>query len=155
MLTTALIAAAIIAPQTSTNTIEGAWTVKVQFKTGAFAAVKDLEFMLVFNRGGTMTESSNYDGAPPVPPAYGIWRKVGNRKFEAKYVFYQSKPPATFEDLKLGGWMPGGKGILLDKITLSPDGKSYTSSIKMKLFDENGKPGEVSTAACRGVRMKF
>lgn len=155
MLTSVLLAAAVIAPQSSTPSIEGAWTVKVQFKTGAFAVVKDLEFMLVFNRGGTMTESSNYDGAPPVPPAYGIWRKTGKRTFEAKYVFYQTKPPATFEDLKSGGWMPGGKGILLDKITLAPDGKTYTSTFTMKMFDEKGKPGEVSKATCRAVRMRF
>jgi hypothetical protein len=40
--------------------------------------------MYVFNTGGTMTESSNYDGAPPVPPAYGVWRSVGPNEFEAK-----------------------------------------------------------------------
>ena len=37
---------------------------------------KDLEFMYAFNVSGTMTESSNYDAAPPVPPAYGVWKKV-------------------------------------------------------------------------------
>ena len=58
-----------------TDNIVGAWKGKVQFKSGAFAEVKDIEFMYVFNAGGTMTESSNYDGAPPVPPAYGIWKK--------------------------------------------------------------------------------
>ncbi|HET6272831.1 MAG TPA: hypothetical protein VFG32_07620, partial [Bacteroidota bacterium] len=67
------------------NSLVGAWRSKVQFKSGAFAAVKDLEFMYVFNAGGTMTESSNYDGAPPVPPAYGMWRKLGPGQFEAKY----------------------------------------------------------------------
>jgi hypothetical protein len=156
MLTTALLAAAVLAPQASTNTIEGAWTVKVQFKNGSFAAVKDLEFMLVFNRGGTMVESSNYDAAPPVPPAYGIWRKTGTRRFEAKYVFYTTKPPASFEDIKsAGGWMPGGKGILLEKINLSLDGNTYNSTFTMKMFDEKGKPGEVATAVCKGVRMRF
>ena len=55
----------------------GEWRAQLQFTSGAFAAVKDLEFMYVFNSGGTMTESSNYDASPPVPPAYGIWRTVG------------------------------------------------------------------------------
>ena len=65
--------------------------------------------MYVFNLGGTMTESSNYDASPPVPPAYGIWRKVGPRQFEAKYEFYVTKPPAAFEEIaKGGGWGPGG-----------------------------------------------
>ena len=51
----------------------GAWRGEVQFETGAFAAVPDLEFLYVFNAHGTMTESSNYDAAPPVTPAYGVW----------------------------------------------------------------------------------
>ena len=160
MLTTALLAAAVLAPtpldKPALPTIEGAWTVKVQFKNGSFAAVKDLEFMLVFNRGGTMVESSNYDAAPPVPPAYGIWKKTGSRRFEAKYVFYTTKPPASFDDIKnAGGWMPGGKGILLEKITLSPNGQTYNSTFTMKMYDEKGKAGEVSTAVCRAVRMRF
>ena len=71
----------------------GAWKSKVQFKDGAFAEIKDLEFLYVFNAGGTMTESSNYDSSPPVPPAYGVWRSVGPDSFEAKYVFYTTKPP--------------------------------------------------------------
>ena len=43
----------------------GAWRSKLQFQSGDFAAIRDLEFMYVFNPGGTMTESSNYDAAPP------------------------------------------------------------------------------------------
>ena len=62
------------------DNIVGAWKGKVKFNSGAFAEVKDLEFMYVFNAGGTMTESSNYDGALPVPPAYGIWKKTGENK---------------------------------------------------------------------------
>ena len=34
--------------------LTGTWKAKVQFKTGAFAGVKDLEFLLSFNSGGTM-----------------------------------------------------------------------------------------------------
>ena len=65
----------------------GAWRGRVQFKNGEFATLKDLEFMYVFNAGGTMTESSNFDAAPPVPPAYGVWRRTGPRQFLARYEF--------------------------------------------------------------------
>src|SRR5437867_672176 len=99
------------------NDLVGAWRGKVQFKSGSFAGMKDLEFMYVFNAGGTMTESSNYDGAPPVPPAYGIWRKTGPRQFEARYEFYSTKAP-SLDDLSKGrGWMPAGHGVLMEKIT--------------------------------------
>src|SRR5215470_16575102 len=68
--------------------LEGAWRASIQFADGALAPAKDLQFLYVFNPGGTLVESSNYDEAPPVPPAYGIWRSLGNRRFEAKYVFF-------------------------------------------------------------------
>src|SRR4051794_13544318 len=81
----------------------GAWRSRISFTSGAFASIKDLEFMYVFNQGGTLTESSNYDGAPPVPPAYGVWRATGPHEFEAKYLFYITAPPKKLEELGTGG----------------------------------------------------
>lgn len=71
---TVLLATACAAPADRKSPLVGAWRSSLQFESGAFAAIKDLEFMYVFNEGGTMMESSNYDGAPPVPPAYGVWQ---------------------------------------------------------------------------------
>lgn len=135
----------------------GEWRAQLQFSSGAFASVKDLEFMYVFSQGGTMTESSNYDASPPVPPAYGIWRKVGPREFEAKYEFYVTKPPAAFDEIvKGGGWGPGGRGIFVERITVSADGKSFTSKIKYDQFDTAGKPAEGGgEAQGRGVKLTF
>ena len=100
--------APLAASETAAIDLVGEWRAQLQFTSGAFASIKDLEFMYVFNQGGTMTESSNYDASPPVPPAYGIWRKVGAREFEAKYEFYVTKAPATFDEIaKGGGWGPG------------------------------------------------
>ena len=93
----------------------GEWRAQLQFSSGAFASIKDLEFMYSFNQGGTMTESSNYDASPPVPPAYGIWRQVGPGKFEAKYEFYVTKAPAAFTEIvKGGGWGPAGRGVFVE-----------------------------------------
>jgi hypothetical protein len=104
-----------------------------------------------------MTESSNYDASPPVPPAYGIWRKVGDKQFEAKYEFYVTKPPANFEEIvKGGGWAPAGRGIFVERITLSADGKSFTSKIKYDQFDTAGKPAEGGGAATgKGTKLTF
>jgi hypothetical protein len=137
--------------------LAGAWRARVQFQSGDFAAIKDLEFMYVFNAGGTMTESSNYDAAPPVPPAYGIWRRVGPDRFEAHYEFYATRAPATLEEItKGGGWLPSSRGVLTETITLASDGKSYTSKITYRAFDPAGQPrpggGE---AEGRGVRIEF
>lgn len=137
--------------------LTGAWRGKVQFMTGAYAAVKDLELIYVFNAGGTMTESSNYDASPPVAPAYGVWRKVGARQFEAKYEYYWTKAPANFDEIiKGGGWSPGGRGVLTQTFTLSEDGNTFESTIKYEVFDQQGKPTEgVSEATGQGLRIKF
>jgi hypothetical protein len=135
----------------------GAWRGSVQFESGAFAAIKDLEFMYVFNAGGTMTESSNYDGAPPVPPAYGVWRRSAAGKYETKYLFYWTKPPATLDEITQGnGWAPGGYGVFVQEITLAPGGKSFESTMRYQAFDAAGKPVEQeSIAAAKATRIEI
>ena len=135
----------------------GAWRSRLQFTSGAFAAVKDLEFMYVFNAGGTLTESSNYDGAPPVPPAYGVWRKVGPEQYEAKYAFYITRAPARLEDVTGGGgWLPAGHGVFTERIRLSADAKSFESTMGYETFDQAGQPvAGGGKAIGRGVRIDF
>jgi hypothetical protein len=138
--------------------LTGAWRGRVTFESGMFAALKDLEYMYAFNAGGTMTESSNYDAVPPVPPAYGVWRKTGPRKYEARYTWFQSKSIATSADLmKEGGWGPGGYGVIRQTITLSADGNRFTSTIRVEMFDSAGKAirdGSASGTAA-GERIRF
>ena len=139
------------------NDLSGAWRAEIKFGSGVFAGINDLEFMYVFNAGGTLTESSNYDAAPPVPPAYGVWRSTGPHQFEAKYAYYATKAPASFDDIAKGaGWMPAGHGELIEKITVSDDGKSYTSTLGFTLFDQAGKQIEGGGAGKgNGSRMDF
>ncbi len=150
-------AADTTAAETAGADLVGEWRAQLQFTTGAFAPVKDLEFMYVFNQGGTMTESSNYDASPPVPPAYGIWRKVGIGEFEAKYEFYVTKPPAAFGEIsKGGGWAPAGRGVFVERIKLSADGNSFTSTIKYVQFDTAGQAAEGGGEATgKGVKLTF
>jgi hypothetical protein len=143
--------------ESRTENLIGAWKGKVQFTTGAFAEIKDFEFMWVYNSGGTMTESSNYDGVPPTPPAYGIWKKTGDKQYETRYEFYWNKVPASYEELvKAGGFSNAGYGVLSEKITLSDDGKSYSSTIKLNLFDQTGKQFTIDDeATAEAKRMEF
>ena len=140
------------------DALVGAWRGDVQFESGALAAIEDLEFMYVFNVGGTMTESSNYDGAPPVPPAYGVWRRLEPRRFEATYLYYWTLPPASVEEITKGnGWTPGGHGVLSQEITLSPDGDSFESTIRLQLFDKSGslvEPESVATAKASRIAIR-
>jgi len=137
--------------------LTGAWRGQVQFTTGAFATVKDLEFLYVFNAGGTKMESSNYEASPPVTPAYGVWRKTGARQYEARYVYYWTKSPVNFEEIaKGGGWASGGHGVLTQRITLSEDGNTFDSTIMYEVFDQQGKPTDAaSEAKAHAMRIKF
>lgn len=135
----------------------GAWESRVQFTSGPYASIKDMRFLYSFNAGGTMTESSNYDAAPPVTPAYGVWRQAGPNKFEAKYIFYITKAPAALQEITSGGgWLPTGHGVLTEHITLAADGASFESAITIEAFDMAGKPapggGEATT---HGSRINF
>ncbi len=145
------------APSEPRDDLTGAWRGKVQGTSGMLAAMKDLEFMYAFNLGGTMMESSNYDAAPPAPPAYGIWRKVGAHQYEAKYEFFWTKAPTSFDEIaKGGGWPPGGHGVLTQKITLKDDGNVFNSTIRLDLFDQQGQSvdgGGEGTG--QGARIRF
>ncbi|HET7497389.1 MAG TPA: hypothetical protein VFM00_03745 [Candidatus Eisenbacteria bacterium] len=140
----------------SRTALVGAWRSSVQFDTGAFATIKDLEFMYVFHDDGTLTESSNYDAAPPVPPAYGVWRTIRPNEFEARYEFYATSPSAP-DAFKTGaGWLPSGRGVLTERIRLSDDGASFTSTIQYQALDRAGKPAEGGgTAKGRGAKMRL
>lgn len=158
-----LFAGCSAAPSTSSAKVAagvnlvGAWRSNLQFSEGTFAALKDLEFLYVFNAGGTMTESSNYDGAPPVPPAYGIWRSAGPNQFEASYTYYNTKPPVDFKDVaRGGGWLPAGWGVLTERITLASDGGSFESAIVFDLYDQTGQRVEGGGhARGHGARIRF
>jgi hypothetical protein len=139
------------------DALVGAWRSSVQFNSGAFASVHDLEFMIVFNEGGTLTESSNYDAAPPVPPAYGTWGKTGPHQYEAVYEFYSTKSPAQFSDLQAGGgWLPAGRGRLVENVSVDPDGKSYRSTMQYIAMDASGNTKEGGgEATCHATRIGF
>ncbi|BAQ64183.1 hypothetical protein [Geminocystis sp. NIES-3709] len=133
----------------------GQWRSQIQFSTGDFATIKDLEFMYVFNYGGTMTESSNYDSAPPVTPAYGIWQKIAPKKFALKYEYYGTKAPDNTKDIIMG-WLPSTRGVFSEIITLSENGNYFDSIIEYKTFDLKGNPIEGGGKAIgKGIKLTF
>jgi hypothetical protein len=118
----------------SPDPVVGAWRSHVQFSSGPFASLKDLEFMYAVHADGTLTESSNYDAAPPVPPAYGVWRAAGPGQYELHYEFYASAAAKPGADAS-AGWTPGGRGLLDETVTLAPDGRSFHSTIRLRLVE--------------------
>lgn len=144
-------------PLADGDSIIGAWRSQVTFRDGALTAMHGLEFMYVFNAGGTLTESSNYDGAPPVPPAYGVWRRVAPGRYEARYLYFTTQPPADWPAIAAGGgWNPTGHGELRETIDVGNDGRSFESTLSLALFDTTGKPAEGGGSATgHGTRIGF
>ncbi len=144
-------------PRPTSLDLVGQWRALMSFESGEFAAVGGLEFMYVYNLGGTMTESSNYDAAPPVPPAYGIWRQTGPGRFEVKYEFYPTTPPRAVDELALGGgWLPAGRGVFFETVTIADDGETYSSTVGYEALDGAGAslPGSGRGTAA-GTRLRF
>jgi hypothetical protein len=129
----------------------GAWRSTIEFETGAFAEITDLQFIYVFNAGGTLTESSNYDGAPPVPPAYGVWRRIGPKVFEARYEFFSTAPSEVDAFMKGAGWPPSGRGVFTERIEISADAQRFTSTIRYEAFGKRGEPVEERHGARKGA----
>ncbi len=122
------------------NGLIGQWRATVQFSSGAFSTTKDLEFMFVFNDGGTLLESSNYDAAPPVPPAYGIWRQLAQNKYEARYEYFSTRAPLPSEgQFQNSGWLPAGRGVFTDTITLAQNGATFISNMHFVMYDHAGR----------------
>lgn len=137
--------------------LAGAWHGHLKGTSGWLAAMKDLQFMYVFNKDGTMTESSNYDAYPPGPPAYGVWQKTGPRRFDAKYEVFLTKAVGITDEIAKGnGWSPNGYGILRETLTLSEDGNAFDSTLRFELYDAQGKPVDGGgTATNHAVRIRF
>jgi hypothetical protein len=141
---------------TESSSLIGAWRSTIKFEAGAFAEITDLQFMYVFNPGGTLTESSNYDGAPPVPPAYGVWRMIGPNQFEARFEFFSTMPSEVDAFIKGAGWPPSGRGVFTERIEVSRDAQTFTSAIRYEAFGLRDEPLEGGgTGRGEGVRIGF
>ena len=58
-------------------------------------------------------------------------------------IYETTKSAKPLEEIAKGaGWLPDGHGVLSEKITLSADGKSFTSRVRRDMFDHAGKAVE-------------
>jgi hypothetical protein len=83
--------------------------------------------------------------------------RVAERKYEAKYAYYWTRPPSNLNELTKGnGWAAGGHGVLSQEITLSSDGNSFESTIRYQVFDRSWKQTEQdNSATAKATRLRF
>jgi hypothetical protein len=113
--------------------------------------------MYAFHIDRTMTSSSNYDAAPQVRPAYGVWRLVAGagNVFEAKYEFFSTTASPSEQVASGAGWLPSGRGVFTDRITVAADGRTFTSVTRYELFDAAGQRTDGGEATGSGSRIGF
>lgn len=128
--------------------LEGGWRAHVGFTSGPLKGVP-FQFLITYAAGGGMVESSNFDEAPPVPPAYGSWGRTGTNTFKSSYVFWTTKAAGA------QGWTFSGSGVLDETISLDATGDAYTSTIHYQLYDDKDNPltGQAGDGTVRASRI--
>lgn len=138
--------------------IMGAWRASVAVRSGALATTRDRQFHYVFHAVRAVNRSANYDAAPVVPPAYGVWRPVAGAGtvFEAKSEFFTTAVSPQDQFQAGAGWLPPGRVVFTERITVAPDGRTFTSAIRYQVFDATGGVLEGGGDAIgRGTRIDF
>jgi len=66
---------------------------------------------------------------------FGIWERTGRRSYFLNHIPWQGNDPSN---APAGIGVPAGGGQLLEKIILSPDGKSYSGTFSLTAYDPSG-----------------
>ena len=90
--------------------------------------------MALFARGGTFHDTNK--GQPPASRSsgFGTWRRIKRREYEFAFKLFRFNPDGT----------PRGSQIVRHTVTLSRDGKSYTSEGTAVYYDLNGNQTDVN-----------
>jgi hypothetical protein len=74
----------------------------------------------------------------------GVWQQTGRRQYFLNHIPWQGNDP-------FGN--PQGGAQILEKITLSPDGNSYSGKFTFQAYDINGNPGLAVTGEVMATRI--
>jgi hypothetical protein len=143
-----------------THQLVGSWQSTFSAIPGNPVQFPDLPALFTFNSDNTLTE---IDGgllvpAPPgafgntstlyASPAHGIWRKIGDRKYEFKLVsiIVNGADGTLF-----------ATGTLQFTVQLSADGDRFSAKGTFKFVDTNGNtlPGAAGPETISGRRIEF
>lgn len=108
--------------------IQGVWEPTVTIRDCASGAV-----LVSFLSMDTYISDGSYVGvgAPePHTPGFGRWQYVSGRAFTARYQFFTYDP----------GGIPNGRLRVSARITLAPDGTSFTATDRAETLDLDGNP---------------
>jgi hypothetical protein len=131
--------------------IVGMWHVVFTGETmnGApFSGVID-NAVLVFHNDGTEIMNSSRP-AQDGNFCLGVWDHVGKLKYHVNHIPWQGNDPSNAPN---GIGNPAAGSQLLEKLTLEPDGNSYSGSFSLQAYDAKGNPSVLFTGTLSAKRI--
>jgi hypothetical protein len=74
----------------------------------------------------------------------GVWQQTGRRQYFLNHIPWQGNDP---------GGNPTGGAQILERVTLSPDGNSYSGKFTFQAYDINGNPTLAVTGELTATRI--
>jgi hypothetical protein len=128
LLTTGLTGARDSSASSGIKGIEGTWQVTVHRENPPAGQPADIEALVNYAAGGTLTESSN-SGILRRTVGYGEWKRIGERLYASSHISFQFNPTT-------GAFT--GTARLDRKVLLSPDGTTFVGVARLSVFDAAG-----------------
>ena len=111
-----------------TKGIEGTWQVKIHRDTPPPGQPADIEALINYAAGGTLTESSN-SGILRRTVGYGEWERIGERLYASSHISFSFNPTT-------GAY--AGTSRLDRKVLVSEDGLTFVGVARLNVFDVDG-----------------
>ena len=108
--------------------IEGTWRVTIHRDAPPAGQPADIEALMNYAAGGTLTESSN-SGILRRTVGYGEWERIGDHLYASSHVSFQF-------DATTGAYV--GTARLDRKVKLSEDGATFVGVARLTVFDVAG-----------------
>ena len=132
----------------SRRTLEGAWWVTVtQYDCTTGAKRPSFSSMLLFSRGGTVTEATSNPGFLPGQRStgFGTWSRSGHDTYSASDVAFI---------LFTGGAFQLGSQKLIHAITLDQDADSFTDEATVQFYNASGTLLMAGCASATATRLR-
>ncbi len=105
--------------------------------------------VVVFHNDGTEIMASSRP-AQDGNVCLGIYERTAKLKYHVNHIPWQGNDPSN---APTGIGNPAGGAQLLEKITLDPDGNSYTGSFSLQAYDTSGNPTVLFTGTLKAKRI--
>ena len=113
------------------GSIEGVWIQQVTLlscATGTPIGVPPFQAINTFHEGGTLSEHGSRFSPALRNSGQGVWKQVGRNRFTSRFIF---------ERFDVNGLYIGTQEVDR-KTTMSDDGKTLSSTAKVRIVDMNG-----------------